>query len=199
MKQGRGRTIEAVVDVKVGDVVYLYQDREKVKGRSKYMVTRIGEGQECIVQKFTDKQFRGKKYRVRRSDLIKVHQHPNLVGRQGSESEDEYLDCLQHQQPDISEPEILELSQSDTSVEDEESSTSDEERETDEDQAPEEVDPGDNAENQAPIVEAVEPPNRVRKKPVRYPAVEAAKRPNRSKKRPVKLADYVELTDSESN
>ena len=26
----------------------------------------------CMVQKFTDRQFRGKKYRVRRSDIIKV-------------------------------------------------------------------------------------------------------------------------------
>ena len=63
--KGRGRTTETEIDVKVGEVVYLYQDRVKTNARSRYMVMEV-EDQYCIVQKFTERQFRGKKYKVKK-------------------------------------------------------------------------------------------------------------------------------------
>ena len=77
--KGRGRTEEKVVEVKVGDLVYLYSDRDKTKARSKYMITEVLDDQQCVVQKFTAGLFKSKKYKVRRSDLIKVLQHANSV------------------------------------------------------------------------------------------------------------------------
>ena len=72
--RGRGKEQEEKVDVIKGEIVYLYQDRIKTNGRSKYIVVDIGDDY-CNVQKFTEKQIRGKKYKVRKSDLIKVHQY----------------------------------------------------------------------------------------------------------------------------
>ena len=69
--KGRGAVKEIKANVKCGELVYLYQDGVKTNARSRYMVMEVGD-KYCMVQKFTDRQFRGKKYRVRRSDIIKV-------------------------------------------------------------------------------------------------------------------------------
>lgn len=87
--KGRGRTTEIKTDTKVGEIVYLYQDRVKTNARNKYMVMEV-EDQYCTVQKFTDKQFRGKRYKVKKSDIIKVEQHPNYHTIDQNNTESEY-------------------------------------------------------------------------------------------------------------
>ena len=73
--KGRGKIKEDHVNTKVGEVVYLYQDGVKTNSRSKYIVMEV-DTDYCTVQKLTEKQFRGKRYRVRKSDLIKTESYP---------------------------------------------------------------------------------------------------------------------------
>ena len=78
--KSRGLEREKVVEVSVGDIVYLIQDRDKTRSRSKYIVTRLLDQGFCLVCKFTTSQFRGKNYRVKSCDLIKVPiLHPTRV------------------------------------------------------------------------------------------------------------------------
>ena len=69
--KGRGKTSENIVNVEIGDLVYLVQDRIKTKGRNLYIVVELGENKICWVQKFVKNQLRAKKYMVRTCDLIK--------------------------------------------------------------------------------------------------------------------------------
>ena len=57
--------------ISVGDLVYLYQDRDKTKAREKYLVTKVHD-QKISIQKFTSNQLRSKEYVVDSSDIIKV-------------------------------------------------------------------------------------------------------------------------------
>ena len=79
--KGRGLTEEKIVHASVGDIVYLLQDRDKTRSRPRYIISEILDQGFCRVYKFTTNQLRGKAYRVRLSDLIKV---PVLDQVQGS-------------------------------------------------------------------------------------------------------------------
>ena len=57
--------------VAVGDIVYVYGDRDKVKGRDRYLVTSV-EGDWCNIKKFAGNQLRTTSYRVRRTECFKV-------------------------------------------------------------------------------------------------------------------------------
>lgn len=126
--KGRGHTEERKVETVVGDMVYLYSDRDKTMGRSKYVVTEVLDDQLCVVQKFTSNQFRGKKYKVRRSDLIKVLQHASLTNPVSDS--DEYVDCLAYPHKVPADPESTEKEsedlESETSGEEDTSLTSSE-------------------------------------------------------------------------
>ena len=73
--KGRGKTSEKLPDVKVGDIVYLYIDRNKSKSRDKYLVVNIN-AEYAYVQKFVGKQLRAREYKVRISDIITVQSDP---------------------------------------------------------------------------------------------------------------------------
>ena len=110
--RGRGRTTEIKTDVKIGEIVYLYQDKVKTNARSKYMVMEVGD-EYCTVQKFTERQFRGKKYKVRKCDIIKVEQHPNYHTtdqNEGDGSANE-IDSPKHTEP---EPETQSIQEDNT-------------------------------------------------------------------------------------
>ena len=55
--------------IKLGDVVYLYSDRNKLTEREKYLVVKV-DGYYTIVQKFAGQQLRSKRYKVKSSDII---------------------------------------------------------------------------------------------------------------------------------
>jgi hypothetical protein len=57
--------------IKVGDLVYLKGDRDKNRGRDKYLVVNVVD-ENCIIRKFTKSQFRSKTYTVRIADCYPV-------------------------------------------------------------------------------------------------------------------------------
>ena len=61
--------------IKVGDIVYVYSDRDKLKSREKYLVISVAE-KDVTVQKFTENQLRAKQYHVKKSDVITVLSEP---------------------------------------------------------------------------------------------------------------------------
>jgi hypothetical protein len=58
-------------DVVVGDLVYLYSDKDKTHSRPRYLVVSI-EGQWCFLRKFIGTQLRHNAYKVHRDDVFKV-------------------------------------------------------------------------------------------------------------------------------
>ncbi|ESO99090.1 hypothetical protein LOTGIDRAFT_176515, partial [Lottia gigantea] len=55
----------------VGDLVYLTTDRDKTRGRSRYLVTNIDKGW-CFVRKFTGNQLRSLPYKVKLCACIPI-------------------------------------------------------------------------------------------------------------------------------
>ena len=70
--KARGKTTEVLADCGVGDIVYIYNDRDKTMAREKYLVTQLNSNRKCTVQKFAGSQFRKKQYLVALSDVYKV-------------------------------------------------------------------------------------------------------------------------------
>ena len=62
-----------------GEIVYLYEDRDKTKSRDRYIVVRT-ERNKSYVKKFIGSQLRSKIYEVDNADIIKVtpHQFPQI-------------------------------------------------------------------------------------------------------------------------
>ena len=91
--KSRGATKEKLVNVSVGDIVYLYLDRDKCKGRNMYMVMETDSTKHCYIQKLIDRQFRGKRYKVHITDVIKVppHVYRESFESDTSESDEELL------------------------------------------------------------------------------------------------------------
>lgn len=83
--------------VHVGDLVYLFSDRDKTKARQRYLVVSI-DGNWCNINKFTGNQLRSTSYRVKHSECYTVpsdvskrmpsHEMGNL--EVGSDEEDDY-------------------------------------------------------------------------------------------------------------
>ncbi|KAK3751342.1 hypothetical protein QZH41_000834 [Actinostola sp. cb2023] len=63
--------------VEVGDLVYLYSDRNKSCSRDRYLVTST-EGVWCNIRKFTGSQLRKTSYRMKTSECYKVPNHMSL-------------------------------------------------------------------------------------------------------------------------
>ena len=72
-KGGHHQTLPAA-EIKVGDVVYLFTDRDKTKARDRYLVTSI-EGRWCYIRKFIGSQLRSSSYRVKLSECYSVPAH----------------------------------------------------------------------------------------------------------------------------
>ena len=117
--KGRGRTAEKQCNHSVGDIIYLYQDRNKTKGRERYMIMKKNTDGSYEVQKFTDKQFRGKRYKVRGCDIIKVRQY-DCPDSESDENVYQHITDISNHQSDRSQEEhdITESTDSDTSKSD---------------------------------------------------------------------------------
>ena len=85
--QARGLVSESFMKVSPGDIVYLYQDRDKTRSRSRYIVEKTA-GNKSYIRKFVGNQLRSKLYEVANSDIIKVQAH--IFPRVLSNDEDEY-------------------------------------------------------------------------------------------------------------
>ena len=62
----------------IGDIVYLYGDRSKLKARERYIVVSVDKGS-CMIRKFTDSQFRSPAYSVRLDECYLVPSEFNPV------------------------------------------------------------------------------------------------------------------------
>ena len=90
--------------VEVGDLVYLYQDRDKCKSRPRYLVVSV-EDQWCQIKKFTGHHLRSSSYKVKLSECFKVpnyftehtHLSYNCRGDDDPESDDELPVTQTHQ------------------------------------------------------------------------------------------------------
>lgn len=72
MSKAPGRSVRPTdSSIGVGDVVYLYSERDKHSSREKYLVTSI-DGEWCFVRKFVGNQLRNMAYKVRKNELYKV-------------------------------------------------------------------------------------------------------------------------------
>ena len=58
-------------NVDIGDLVYLYSDKNKLNARDRYLVTSL-DNEWCVVRKFTGSQLRATSYRVKRSECYRV-------------------------------------------------------------------------------------------------------------------------------
>ena len=76
--------------ITVGDLVYLYCDRNKSRGRDRYLVVLV-DGEWCNVRKFVGSQLRNVLYRVKKSECYKVA--PFRVHTPWCPSEEESSDC----------------------------------------------------------------------------------------------------------
>jgi len=59
-------------NIEIGDLVYLYTDKNKNRARDRYLVTSI-DGPWLNIRKFVGSQFRSSSYRVKKSECYKVH------------------------------------------------------------------------------------------------------------------------------
>lgn len=75
-KTPSGKTL--FCQVQVGDLVYLYSDRNKNRGRDRYLVVSV-DGSWCNVRKFTGSQLRSTSYRVKLSECYKVPTDSNIT------------------------------------------------------------------------------------------------------------------------
>ena len=62
--------------VAIGDLVYLYCDRNKSRGRDRYLITPI-DGAWCQVRKFVGSQLRSTTYRFKKAECYKVRMDPS--------------------------------------------------------------------------------------------------------------------------
>ncbi len=70
---------------RVGDLVYLIDDRTKTKAREKYMIVQISSDR-CTVRKFTTSQFRTRQYEVPLASVY--HVHPTILPGPHNEHQD---------------------------------------------------------------------------------------------------------------
>jgi len=90
-------------NIVIGDLVYLYCDKDKTKARNRYLVTSM-EGSWLNIRKFVGNQFRSSSYRVKKSECYKVHSEMlNFPKSIPLEEDDEILVEAepQERQPDI--------------------------------------------------------------------------------------------------
>ncbi|VDI46836.1 Hypothetical predicted protein [Mytilus galloprovincialis] len=73
--------------LEVGDLVYLYNDRNKTCARDRYLVVST-DNSWCNIRKFVGSQLRNTSYRVKRSDCYKVPSLLNTLRQQDTYSHD---------------------------------------------------------------------------------------------------------------
>jgi len=94
-KSGGAPMLPEVV-VHVGDLVYLYTDRDKNSPRSRYLVTSIDE-KWCYIRKFVGESLRANSYKVKRCEVYKVPSDNTLTATRHkplSETSDCEEDCV---------------------------------------------------------------------------------------------------------
>ena len=87
-------------NIDVGDLVYLYSDKDKSRARSRYLVVSI-DGEWCFIKKFSGNQLRSSSYKVKREECYLVPNdyfpspHPHIK----TDSTDDEDDDIQYTKP----------------------------------------------------------------------------------------------------
>ena len=101
--------------LQVGDLVYLYADRSKLRARDRYIVSKI-EGEWCFLRKFAGAQLRAQSYKMKRAECYLVpaalpprrYLYPKALATLGDDDEETYLEQLpqsdENQLPPPDEP-----------------------------------------------------------------------------------------------
>ena len=79
------------LNLEVGDLVYLYSERNKHSPRDRYLVVSL-DNEWCNIRKFTDSQLRLTSYKVLQSDCYRVPKSAGLEGQINLMSDSE-TDC----------------------------------------------------------------------------------------------------------
>lgn len=96
----------------VGDLVYLYADRDKTRARSRYLVVSI-DGEWCFIKKFIGNQLRSSSYKVKISECYRVpNEKPwsvplNYLQNSDSDDECDTVSINQKEPTIVSVPSIL--------------------------------------------------------------------------------------------
>ena len=90
MYKSRGKAINTP-EVKAGEIIYLYQDREKGKCRDKYIVCYTDD-EHAYCQKFVNETLRAKRYRVKLTEIMKVQKSVPDVAELCEENSDDEFD-----------------------------------------------------------------------------------------------------------
>ena len=72
----------------IGDIVYLYSERQKVKARDRYLVVSI-DGDWCFIKKFVGNQLRATSYKVKCSECFRVESQIDYKVYRPSETDSE--------------------------------------------------------------------------------------------------------------
>ena len=78
----------AVMDLSVGDIVYLNIDKSKLQPRARYLIVSI-DGPWCFVRKFAGAQIRSSSYKVKLSECYRVPSFDHDLLRTASVESDE--------------------------------------------------------------------------------------------------------------
>ena len=101
--KARGGNLVQPADVSVGSLVYIKQEKSKLKARDRYMITKM-EGEFCVLKKLLKSKLRDKEYRLKTTEIYPVSS--NVINNESyatqgieiSEDEDELMG-LQSQPP----------------------------------------------------------------------------------------------------
>ena len=74
LSKSPSHTVSKALNIDVGDIVYLYCDRNKSRSRCRYLVVSV-DGVWLNVSKFIGNQLRATSYRVKRTECYKVAAH----------------------------------------------------------------------------------------------------------------------------
>ena len=96
LSKSGGASVLPEADVSVGDLVYLYSDRDKNVPRNRYLVTSLDE-KWCYLRKFVGETLRANTYKVKRCEVYKVPSDPLLDAQPShtldSDAESD-MDCI---------------------------------------------------------------------------------------------------------
>jgi hypothetical protein len=102
-------SVATPASVEVGDLVYLYADRDKTHARSRYLVTAV-EGMWCNIRKFIGSQLRNASYRVKKSECYKVpnqQEHRLQTTHRNQPSDEDYVEGIPQVTPRPPSPPLI--------------------------------------------------------------------------------------------
>ena len=95
-------------NIDVGDLVYLYSDKDKSRARSRYLVVSI-DGEWCFIKKFSGNQLRSSSYKVKREECYLVpNDYSSSYSCIKTDSTDDEDDDVQYTKPSPP-PEVVDV------------------------------------------------------------------------------------------